>query len=214
MKIKKSGIALDIDETLSNTALHWFSSMIKLFGTPEKLTAKEMIIKYKYTKHVPYWQTKEAQEWLNSQRMSNNMQREIPLIKNSNHSVEKINKIIPIVAYLTVRPNSVEKGTKDWLLKHNFPVAKIICRPDNIAFSDGNKWKAKMLTELYPKVLGIIDDNPELLTFLPTDYKGTIFVYGSEHIETKLNAIPCKDWKTTLEEVQRVFHLEKKEFKQ
>ena len=205
MKIKQKGLALDIDETLSRTNGHWFKTLIKKFGNPEKLTVEEILKNYRYTNNVPYWQAKEAHEWMEEQRHSNDMQRELPLIENANHTVEKINKIIPISAYITVRPDTVIEGTKDWLLQHNFPLAPIICRPKNVEFTQGNKWKANLLHKLYPKILGIIDDNPELLEHLPKDYKGTVFVYGLEKIETKINAIPCKDWNTVLKEVEKKF---------
>jgi hypothetical protein len=203
--IKKTGLALDIDETLSSTNVHWFRSMINRFGNPEGLSAEKIAEKYRYAQRVPYWQTKEAEEWMEEKRHSNEMQMELPLIENANHTVEKINKIIPIVAYITIRPHTVEEGTKHWLLKHNFPEAQVIFRPKEVPFSEGNKWKAKILQELYPKVIGIIDDNPELLTHLKTNYKGTIFVYNMEKINTSLHAIPCKDWKTTVNEVKKEF---------
>ena len=50
----KSGIAVDIDETLSWTVGYWFKEMIKLFGNPEKLSVKKLISKYRYTQNVPY----------------------------------------------------------------------------------------------------------------------------------------------------------------
>jgi len=199
------GLALDIDETLSHTATHWFKEMIKLFGNPENLSVEELLKKYRYVHDVPYWQSKEAQKWLDDSRNSNEMKRSIPVIEESIENVKKINEIVPIVAYITVRPQTVIEGTQDWLIKYSFPKAPLIHRPNNIAHEDGNKWKAGVLEELYPSVLGIIDDNPKLLNFLSQDYKGKVFVYNLDKVETKINAIACKDWSTVLLEVRKQF---------
>jgi len=32
-------------------------------------------------------------------------------------------------------------------------------KPESIKKEQGNEWKAKVLEKLYPKILGIIDDN-------------------------------------------------------
>ncbi len=48
-------LALDIDETLSLTSTYWFEQLLKLFGNPENLTAKQMAEKYHLCQNVPYW---------------------------------------------------------------------------------------------------------------------------------------------------------------
>src|SRR3989339_251105 len=158
VNIKKQGLAVDIDETLSWTVGHWVEQMQNKFGNPENLSVKELIEKYRYTINVPYWQSDEAMKWIDSQISSNEVQENLPLIEESNIYLDKINQIIPVSAYITVRPQSIIKGTKRWLDKHNFPDAPIICRPTDIIFENGNKWKAEILNELYPKIKGIIDD--------------------------------------------------------
>jgi hypothetical protein len=198
---KTHGLALDIDETLSWTMGYWVKELQRLFGNPENLTIEELIKKYKYTQDVPYWQTKEALDWMEAQRENDGIQTEFDLIENSNQVVQKINKIVPIVAYITVRPESVLNGTKLWLKKHDFPQAEIIARPKNIPHKDGNKWKAEVLEQMYPQVSGIIDDNPKLLEFLSEDYKGQIYLYDSENVDKKYNQYlqkpnihPCRKW--------------------
>lgn len=190
----KSGIAVDIDETLSGTAEYWFRQMAKLFGNPEKLSVKKLITKYRYTYNVPYWQTGGALAWLEQQRHSNDLQKILPLIKNSNHYLNKINKILPIAVYLTTRPDTIVRGTKFWLDKHNFPKAPIIAKPLSWK-ENSNLWKAKTLTKLYPQIIGIIDDNPELVDYLSVNYKGTIFLYDNKSKKRPpLKIICAKTW--------------------
>ena len=176
--------------------------MQKRFGNPEKLSVEEMIKKYKYTKNIPYWQTKEALEWISKMVESDELQENLSVIKNSASTLRKINKIIPIVAYISTRPQKVIDGTRKWLVKNKFPKADIILRPGK----DGNKWKAKVLEFLYPKVSAIIDDNPSLIKYLSKNYKGTIFLYDSDKYETSnIKVIPCKDWGSVLFEVKQIF---------
>lgn len=191
----KKGLVLDIDETLSWTIGHWVEQMQQLFGNPEGLSVKELVKKYRYTQNVPYWQTEEAIQWMVNAILSNEFQEKLPLVENAHHFVQRINEIIPIIGYITVRPVDVMSGTRNWLKKHDFPEKEIIAKPMNIQRIEGTKWKAEVLSNLYPEVLGIVDDNPGLIEYLPSDYQGTIYLY--DYDETTRNDIriyPCKTW--------------------
>ena len=198
-----TGLLVDIDETLSWTIGHWIEGMQYKFGNQENLTVKEMVEKYRYIQNVPYWQHEEALQWVDKKINSNETQENLPLIEDSSVYLNKINQIVPIVAYITVRPERVIEGTKKWLTKHSFPLAPVICRPNELVHSNGNEWKAKILQELYPKVLGIIDDNAKLLQFLDLDYKGKVFMYDHNHNLGFSFAVACKDWLTVYKEVKK-----------
>ena len=198
-KNKIQGLALDIDETLSFTIGYMVEKLMEGLGNPENLTIGEIIKKYKHTDKIPYWQGEKAEEILEIIRNSNQVQRGLPLIKNANSTVNKINKIVPISAYITVRPKIILNGTKLWLQKNNFPEATVITKPDKILRKDGNQWKAKVLEYLYPEILGIVDDNPDLVKYLSKNYKGTVFLYDNTEILNKdIRVISCKDWETVL----------------
>lgn len=207
----RKGLVLDIDETLSWTIGYWVQEMQKNFGNPENLSVDDLILKYRYTQNVPYWQTPEALEWMENARENDLLQVELPLIKNSNDWVQKINKLIPIVGYLTIRPKSVLSGTTSWINKHSFPNEFIIARPKNIPSSEGNKWKAEVLHFLYPQVLGIIDDSPSVVENLPNNYKGTVYYYDNEKsVRGDINIIPCKTWSDIHYQVDLIYGKEKK----
>lgn len=191
----KKGLALDIDETLSWTIGYWVEDFIKRFGNPENLTTKEIVAKYRYSHHIPYWQTPEVQERRKELTYSDSVQEELPLIENANHIVEKINKIVPIKLYLTARPTIVGNGTSKWLKTHGFPDAEITYRPEEVPHADSSKWKAQILQKLYPSIVGIIDDNPGLAEALPGDYKGVFFLYDyHEAPRNDIKVIPCPSW--------------------
>ncbi len=201
--ITNPGLAVDIDETLSWTIGYWIEEMQNKFGNPENLTVKEMAEKYRYTQNVPYWQHAEVLEWIDEKINSNETQEDLPLIEGSSAYLNRINQIIPVAAYITIRPERVLEGTNNWLKKHNFPIAPVICRPNELAHSNGNEWKAKVLEELYPKVLGIIDDNAKLLQFLSPEYKGRVFLYDHHDNLGFSFAVACKDWLKVYKEVKK-----------
>lgn len=204
-KIKTPGLAVDIDETLSWTIGYWTEKMLEKFGNPENLTVKEIIEKYRYTQNVPYWQSAEAKQWVHDKIHSDDLQKELPLIEGANDYLEKIQAIVPIAAYLTVRPQSVIEGTQTWLDQHGFPKAPIIGKPLEVAHGDGNKWKAETLQKLYPDIMGMIDDNALLLDFLDAKYPGVIFLYDHHAVESPLNVIACKNWVDVYTEVNKYF---------
>jgi uncharacterized HAD superfamily protein len=200
------GLALDIDETLSWTVGYWMEQMLINFGNPENLTPHELVKKYRYSQNVPYWQTPEGYKWIEEKRRDNSIQIDIPLIENANLVVQEINKIIPIVAYVTARPVVIKEGTQQWLKKHKFPDAPIIMAPDSIKIEGRSEWKARVMETLFPEVLGIIDDNPEFIDFLSKDYPGTIFLYDNYEYNSLVgNIIPCPNWDEVYKEVKKRF---------
>ncbi|HOR02331.1 MAG TPA: hypothetical protein PKZ92_03695 [Candidatus Woesebacteria bacterium] len=205
-KLKTAGIkglALDIDETLSFTIKVVVEKLMEKLGNPESLTAVEISKKYKHTNSIPYWQGDEATKILEDIIHSSEAQKDLPLIEGADKFVKEINKIIPILAYITVRPKRVIHGTRFWLKKNNFPEAPIITKPKNIHRRNGNQWKAKVLEYLYPQIVGIVDDNPGLTDFFGKKYKGVIYLY--DNVETKrkdINIIPCENWEVVAKKVK------------
>jgi hypothetical protein len=198
------GLALDIDETLSSILCCMVEKLMEGLGNPENLTIEEITKKYKHTDKISYWQGEKAEEILENIRNSNKIHEELPLIKNADSMVNKINKIVPISAYITVRPKIIIKGTKQWLVKNNFPEATIIIKPDEVSRKNGNQWKAKVLEYLYPEILGIVDDNPDLAKHLSKNYQGTVFLYNNTEILNKdIRITPCKNWKTVLVNIEK-----------
>ncbi len=201
IKTKKTGLALDIDGTLSQTTNYWVKKMQQLFGNPENLSVEQLITKYQYTQKVPYWQTPAALNWMEEHRNDNDLQTNLPIINNAQKTVTKIEKIIPISAYITARPESVYQGTKIWLEKNNFPQAPVICRPKNIDHSQGNKWKAETLMQNAKNIIGIVDDNPGLLEFIKEKYPGNIFLFRQK-TTVHPRAIACPDWNSVYNRIK------------
>jgi len=204
LKAKKlQGLALDIDDTLADSSDYWIEKTQELFGNPENLTVKQVRQKYRYSYYAPYWNRDEVHQWEKQVRHDDQLHRSFPLIANANHIVEKIHKIVPIVTYLTARSKTVLPGTKAWLDQHNFPKANIIYRPKSVKLPQSLAWKAKVLEFLYPQVIAIVDDHPQLVKDLSKSYQGTVFLYDypDQAPRSDIKVISCKAWEDVLEKV-------------
>ena len=208
--IVKPGLAVDIDEVLSWTTGDWTEMMQTKFGNPENLSVREMVKKYRYTQNVPYWQHAEALRWTEEQIYSSEAYSGLSLIEGSDLYLNKINDIVPVAAYITIWPENVSEGTLAWFKKHNFPAAPFIFKPAGIAHGDGNKWKAQLLNDLWPDILGIIDDNVKLPQALGKAYPGRVFLYDHGDNLGLNNVIACPDWLAVYEAIKKYFYKAKK----
>ncbi len=197
------GLALDIDDTLCHTLIHLLDQLQKNFGSPENLTAAELVNKYSHTSKIPYWNEPEHHTWKLALLETDELYENLDIIENANYIIQKIEAVIPISCYITARPEGTTAVSKRWLKKYNFPEREVISKPNSVAYEDGNKWKAQLLTQYHPQLLGIVDDNPGIISALPENYKGTVFLYS--HLEytgpTPINVIPCKDWDTVYNKI-------------
>ena len=203
------GLVLDIDETLSATNVGWFERLIELFGMPtedvyEELDLYGLISKYHLAQNVPSWQTDAAKTWMKRQIESLSAQEGLPLVPGAMEGSNKLSSIIPVVGYLTIRPVSVVKPTIEWLKCNGFPPAPVIARPNEVPFEEGNKWKGGVLNDLFPHVLGIVDDNPKVALYAGRMYPGSVFLFGSRVTPEEINyAIPCPSWEDVITEVTK-----------
>jgi hypothetical protein len=192
------GLAVDIDETLSWTWKSWIAIMQEKFGNPENLDVDTFLKKYPYSWHVPYWQTPEIKDWFGKMIISGEFYQDTPIIENSNEVLNKINKTIPIVAYISNRSEKVRTETARWLAKHKFPKAELFLKPDYIDSFKAPQYKAELIKMLYPNALGIIDDFPEIINQLGKDYRGVVYCYqhstGKKFSKDKAKFVEFTKW--------------------
>lgn len=202
---QKRGLVLDIDETLSWTNYYWIQQLQKLFGNPENLQPEEIAAKYHLCQKVPYWaEQKEALQWMAKMRTSCEAQEHLPLIKGALEGVRNLQETCEVVGYLTVRPECVSASTKKWLRQHQFPDLPVISKPDDVPFSEGNKWKAAVLNRCHPHIQGIVDDNPSVARFCGQDYPGVVFLFSQSSFEYSSwgQVVPCVDWAEVVRQAQ------------
>lgn len=187
------GLVIDLDETLSDTIHYWALELAKSFGNPKNLSTEEIVERI-YAQDVPFWKPEEVQKWMIRALQSEEMTEAYPIVEGSDRAVEKIDRVIPVAGYLTVRETIIRDATRRWIKKHGFPDGPVITRPDKLK-TGGYKWKAEVLAYLYPQVIGTIDDTPDMIEYLPGSYQGTVFLYGNrDYPKSDRNVIPCKTW--------------------
>lgn len=198
----KVGLALDIDNTLSQTRNVYFTRFVEELGNPENLTFAEYREKYGHSSKVPYWQTEKGQALGAALTYDEDHHFAVTLVTGADESIRQIAEIIPIACYLTARPEVLERITKEWIAKHRLPKAPVILRPDYV--QDENAWKADVLEYLFPQVTGIVDDHPLLPDRLSLGYKGTIYVYESPYPGREgLDIVHCIDWQNVVAEIKK-----------
>jgi uncharacterized HAD superfamily protein len=207
MKDLRPGIALDIDDTISDTLHHFVRLLQEKFPNPEHASIDEVIGKYKIVPHMLFWQTPEVKAWLEAQAISNEAQENVAVITGAPEIVTKLNTVVPVRMYITSRPSIVTEGTKRWLEKNNFPPAPVMTRPHSKHKIDGNAWKAEILKKMYPSVVGIVDDNPEIVGALGKEYPGIVFLFGNHYNNVPVGAttVICPSWDDAFREITTRF---------
>ena len=199
-----SGLALDIDDTLSWTCREWVEYLHAEFGNPENLTPQEFVDKYRLIQRASYFARDDVLVRVREMCFDPAFHDSVAVVEDALPALKKIEQVTPIGVYLTARPESMRKSTQQWLDRHSFPKAELIMCPDEQPFGTASEWKAKVLEELYPDVFGIIDDNPSLFIHLAQSYRGTVFIYNHDASEVNHpGAIACSDWNDVAEKVAK-----------
>lgn len=175
----KKGLALDIDDTLSVTNFHWFSCMADRCGNPDNMPIQEIMLQYRDVRRVPFWNQDDVEATIQELLISPVFQDSLPIIQGADDAIWKINAIVPIVAYITARPARTHEATRTWLERHGFPEVPITFIEEGVALKDRSVWKARIVKDLYPYVVGIIDDHPHMAEQLAElGYEGQLYLYN------------------------------------
>jgi hypothetical protein len=191
----RPGIALDIDDTLSQTAERCLDQLTERFGNPTNLTLPEIRAQYGMFQHVPQWNNPEAHDFIEKLNNSPENLKNFALLDGVHEALRQLQEKVPITCYLTARSEIVASHTQEWLDRHGFPAAELICRPHEVPVLQGGRWKAEVLYDLSPHVVGLVDDNVQFPSHLPVDYPGAIYLIGTEtHSYPQKNVFACPTW--------------------
>jgi len=190
------GISLDLDDTIADSNIYWGTKINEITPIKKDDEIVEYIEKYKYIKKIPEWNTKAISEWVGEQLSSNSLIKKIPSNKESLLSLKIITEKHNIICYLTGRTEVILEGTSEWLSSNGFPDAPVLFYPDHLNFKNASEWKALLLCYLYPHIYLHVDDNEEIIDYLPYNYAGKMFMYKCEqnNIEHK-SVINFNTWK-------------------
>ena len=190
----KKTLAWDVDCTLADTRGYFFRTINREVGNRRNLTTAQLMALYHYTEDVDFWNDQaRAQRLMAEMRFQDDHQLALEPYENTPQLVQSIDAIIKTAAYITARPSYQADVTSRWLKQHQFPPALVLARNNGTDHAGGNRWKAHILMDLYPTVVGIVDDHPQLATILhEMGYQGTVFVIGQDsHPHANGRILPC-----------------------
>lgn len=150
-----NGLALDIDDTLCDTARVCMQVMAQTFGTRAPFDADQFLETYGQPGIVPDWQETPAQRHIESLLGNDEFMYELPPIEAALTFVPLIHQIIPVSLYITSRLKARARVSERWLQRHGFPPAPIILRDPETTNPD---WKNNYLADYYPEIFALIDN--------------------------------------------------------
>lgn len=176
------GIALDIDDTLSITDLSWYGAVHARLGGFEGLTVRDIMTSHPRLDAVPSWDRESIFPIFEELMHSADFHHRLPLITGADDAVRELARWVPVVAYVSARPETIHDATRAWLERHGFPDAPLVLRPADTPIQSKNSWKAEVLHALYPRVTGIVDDQVSLFDQLKgMGYRGRHYLYDNGH---------------------------------
>ncbi len=146
-------LAIDIDDTLTATALRVIERVHQLFGHAQSVA--ELHNKFLQPGNVPQWQGVEVKNEIINILESSEFLFELDPKPGSANLLHKVNKSYPISCYITSRSNVFQEITQAWLTKHHFPQASLVTRPISEKRQD---WKLRYIREHFPKTTFLVDD--------------------------------------------------------
>lgn len=189
------GIALDIDDTLAETALTCIQFAKKEFGIPQELSAEKITQLYDQPGNVPEWQTASIQGWIARLLHTTQFLETIPPVAGAVETISSLHTQFPVAVYITSRTTPLKDVTVQWLLDHGFPKAPVITRDKSQKDVD---WKIQLLAKEYPGTAAFIDNDKESFAQPSAHaFTGTLLWFDRYQRGTPPNTavIPFHTWK-------------------
>lgn len=147
-------LAVDIDDTLADTARHTFALAKKTFN--HELTVEELLFRYDQPGDVPEWQTSEVAEWLEKHLGSAEYLSTMPLVPAAQSVLSSLSKNFILCCYITSRQHYMKEMTINWLAHHNLPQSTVITRG---YYVKEKNWKIIELKKRFESPQYLIDDS-------------------------------------------------------
>jgi hypothetical protein len=196
--------AVDLDETVFNTVLVWMELLSDQFGGHGGLTPRELVCAYRHTNEVPAWKGREDVEaFMVRARRDHDIHVKLPLIEGAVEGLQALASWADLV-YLTMRPEEVREATQQAIILNQLPDGQVIMPDIGMPLADRPRWKGTLLHEMYPSLVGIVDDSPDVVQKIPDGYQGTVLLFGHDQpLRSDIQVIPCPTWRDVLAAFQR-----------
>lgn len=198
-------IVFDVDDVVTRTGPHWIGRAIQKFGMRRILqghSATEVHMNYRYLEYCPWLhEDAEVMAWLATLPRDPDSYACDP-VEDALEVISLIHeRILPIGAYLTARPDVMAWLTITWLRMHKFPEAPVIHRPNEMHYEQAHAWKKSVLRSGYPRVVGIVEDHPKMPEHLFGDdpYEGELYHFTHTRTSAHPRVTTCPTHQDLLE---------------
>lgn len=144
--------AIDIDDTLSETASRVFELVHKELG--HEMSVEMLLSTYRQPGSVPEWQHAAGERLISGMLSDEEFLKTLQTVDGARDGVEALHSQDDIV-YITSRLDDWQELTEAWLREHQFARAEVICRPDH---ERRTTWKLSWLEDRFENVR-LIDDS-------------------------------------------------------
>ncbi len=180
LQSQPTGLAFDIDDTLSSTSDGYFDLLNLTHPAPTYLTKELFRKKYARTGEVTHWRSiQDAYDLLISKVNCPQFHYELSPFPHAIEQTTILNNHNFFACYLTARKEDMRELTQRWLDEQGFPKKPLIMRDNTIEFSNHTQWKTAALHSLYPYIQGLIDNDARILSHLQQrSYPGNLYLFG------------------------------------
>lgn len=163
------GIAIDIDDTICESALAVARMMVARIPAAEGSTAEDLIREFDQPVNVPSWRTQEAMYWLKMYYESPEYMEKFLPVAGAVEALKEIEKIMPVAMYITSRMTPMRQVTETWLEKYGFPKAQVVMRSEAMR---NPAWKFEYFKQKGLTIDFMIDDNVAAWTAYGDEFVG------------------------------------------
>lgn len=192
-----AGLAVDIDDTLSQTSRKFHETLNEMFPAPAHVTVEAARKQYALTGKVLHWQEiPEALKYAKSFVDDPEFHSYLEKIEEAEAGMQKLHQRRLVRCYHTARLELMRDITERWL-QGNFPDLPLIMRPEHINHAGQAQWKAEVIKYLYPEIQGIVDNDARIARILEQcGYEGKVFLVGTDEQSYQPNKtiIPVESW--------------------
>lgn len=186
------GLAIDIDDTLADTATTCFQVIYQKYGHLSGVSLPDLVRFYHQPGNVPAWQTSQIQESIRQTMEDPDWLRQLPQIVGAQATLNRLSTSIPVSLYISSRLTHHQHLTETWLQAQGFPVAPVKLRTSDMIRPD---WKMAFLAATYPRTYGLIDNELGFLPVQQHNYQGRLLWFNRYHAPTLYpNLQEFSDW--------------------
>jgi len=176
-------LAVDIDDTLCESAALIMERVHEEFGHPDGLTVEELRETYNQPGLVGGWEDEKIQLKVAEYFNNPDFLVGLPRIEGAVEGLYKLKAIFGLGAYITSRPEALRKPTEDWLKKNDFPPAPVWMRDIH---QKAPNWKVLELDKKVDGRTALIDDTLEAFEGIDSIQKVAGVWFNRFHLEKQL----------------------------